>query len=165
MATRSTIGIIDSKGKEKRIYCHNDGYLSNNGEILLKYWNSADKVNELMEFGSISSLEPYPYVTVLGQPPKDRAQHRYLMNVRCDKNDIDPRHVGGTLAGSEEYNYTWRNGRWYVEFLDEENKLRNLPLEIALMGYEGHKTSVPKRRKSVVKKNKSTIRVNVEKMF
>ena len=48
---------------------------------------------------------------------------------------------------------------------EEENKLRNLPLEIALMGYEGHKTSVPKRRKHVVKKNKSTIRVNVEKMF
>lgn len=164
MATRSTIGIIDSKGKEKRIYCHNDGYLNNNGEILLKSWNSADKVNELMKFGNISSLKEYPYVTVIGQPPKDKEQHRYLMAV-WQKNDIDPSNVGGTYSNREEYNYTWKNGRWYVEFRDEEFKPRNLPLEIALMGYEGHKTSVPKRGKHVVKKNKPTIRVNVEKMF
>lgn len=160
MSTRSTIGIIDSKGKEKRIYCHNDGYLNHNGELLLKYWNSADKVNELMEFGSISSLEKYPHVTVLGQPPKDKRQHRYLMSVRWEKNDINPMNVGGNLAGKEEYNYTWKNGRWYVEFWDEDGKHQNLPLEIAMLGFEGHKTTAPSKKSC-----KSPICVNIRNMF
>ena len=62
MATRSVIAVIEAKGiggaddTIKAIYCHNDGYLSNNGKILDQHYADEDKVNELLAEGDISSL-------------------------------------------------------------------------------------------------------------
>lgn len=56
MATRSTISILEKNGTVKTIYCNWDGYLSHNGEFLKQYYNTADKVNELISNGSMSSL-------------------------------------------------------------------------------------------------------------
>lgn len=60
MATRSTISIVDKKkgGNGRQIYCHWDGYPENNGAILLEHYKDAEKVNELIDLGSISSLRP-----------------------------------------------------------------------------------------------------------
>jgi len=55
MATRSRIGI--RIGNETRsIYCHWDGYLENNGRILLEHYSDRNKVEELISLGDISSL-------------------------------------------------------------------------------------------------------------
>ena len=56
MATRSRIAIEDQTGKVRSIYCHWDGYPSNNGRILLKHFRTQEKVESLIELGSISSL-------------------------------------------------------------------------------------------------------------
>ena len=56
MATRSIIAKLDDKGVQA-IYCHNDGYLSNNGKILDQHYTDEDKVNELLAGGDISSLK------------------------------------------------------------------------------------------------------------
>ena len=58
MATRSRIAIEDQTGKVRSIYCHWDGYLSNNGRILLQHYKTQEKVESLIALGSISSLEP-----------------------------------------------------------------------------------------------------------
>ena len=60
MATRSTISIVDKKkgGKGRQIYCHWDGYLSNNGAILLEHYKDAEKISKLIDLGAISSLRP-----------------------------------------------------------------------------------------------------------
>jgi hypothetical protein len=55
MATRSTISIKTKTGF-KTIYCHWDGYPSNNGRLLLDYYNSPEKANELILLGDLSSL-------------------------------------------------------------------------------------------------------------
>ena len=55
MATRSIIAKLDDKGVQA-IYCHNDGYLSNNGKILDQHYADEDKVDELLAEGDISSL-------------------------------------------------------------------------------------------------------------
>ena len=55
MATRSIIAKLDSKGV-KAIYCHNDGYLSNNGKILDQHYTHEVHVNQLLAEGDISSL-------------------------------------------------------------------------------------------------------------
>jgi len=55
MATRSIIAKLDSKGV-KAIYCHNDGYLSNNGKILDQHYTHEVHVNQLLAGGDISSL-------------------------------------------------------------------------------------------------------------
>jgi hypothetical protein len=81
MATRSRIGIEtkDVRGNVivKSIYCHWDGYPSNNGKILLESYQDREKVETLIRLGDISSLhdevepsgphsfnDPQPGVTV-----------------------------------------------------------------------------------------------------
>lgn len=56
MSTRSNIVIKRKNGNVDSIYCHNDGYLSYNGRILLEYYTDLDKINKLINLGDISSL-------------------------------------------------------------------------------------------------------------
>lgn len=56
MATRSRIGVMHGD-VVKHVYCHWDGYLAHNGDILLKNYDSV-KANELVSLGDISSLRP-----------------------------------------------------------------------------------------------------------
>ena len=56
MATRSEIIIHKRNGKWQSIYCHYDGGLHQNGEILLNYYRSQDKVDKLAALGNLSSL-------------------------------------------------------------------------------------------------------------
>ena len=55
MATRSIIAKLDDKGVQA-IYCHNDGYLSNNGKILDQHYQNEVKVDNLIAQGDASSL-------------------------------------------------------------------------------------------------------------
>jgi hypothetical protein len=54
MATRSAIGVMHGDVC-KAVYCHWDGYLENNGAILLEHYDSV-KANNLVALGDISSL-------------------------------------------------------------------------------------------------------------
>lgn len=54
MSTHSVIGVMHGD-KVKAVYCHWDGYLEHNGDLLLKNYDSP-KANHLVSLGSISSL-------------------------------------------------------------------------------------------------------------
>jgi hypothetical protein len=56
MATRSTIALEYANGVVDQIYCHWDGYLENNGQLLQEYYKDAFKLQELMDLGDMSSL-------------------------------------------------------------------------------------------------------------
>jgi len=57
MATRSIIAFENpDTGKIQSVYCHWDGYISNNGVLLQEHFNCPDKVKELFSHGDISSL-------------------------------------------------------------------------------------------------------------
>ena len=58
MGTRSAIGIMNGDVCQA-IYCHWDGYLSNNGMILERWYRSEAKVKQLIELGDLSSLGEY----------------------------------------------------------------------------------------------------------
>ena len=58
MATRSTIAIQNTDGTVTGIYCHWDGYLSNNGVLLNTHYNTEERVRELLALGDLSSLAP-----------------------------------------------------------------------------------------------------------
>lgn len=69
MGTRSRIGIENEDGTVSSIYCHWNGYPSNNGKILVEHYTDREKVKELIALGDISSLrrnvspvEPIPDV-------------------------------------------------------------------------------------------------------
>ena len=55
MGTRSRIGVMHGD-KVKSVYCHWDGYLEHNGQILQEHYDSA-KANYLVALGDLSSLQ------------------------------------------------------------------------------------------------------------
>lgn len=57
MGTRAYIGIKNKDGKVTAIYNHSNGGLRNLGHILNKYFNTEEKVRELIDFGYISNVE------------------------------------------------------------------------------------------------------------
>jgi hypothetical protein len=58
MATRSTIALEFADGTVQQVYCHWDGYLDNNGQLLLKHYTDPFKVRDLIDLGDLSSLKP-----------------------------------------------------------------------------------------------------------
>jgi len=121
MATRSTIAMEQPDGRIMQIYCHWDGYLDHNGEILQKHYQDRAKILSLMLLGDISSLR-----RDIGQPHdfdkpsnedwcvaygRDRGEKGTDARVYQDYADYR------NNAQFEEYNYCYRlDNRWYVEF-------------------------------------------------
>ena len=58
MATRSTIALEFADGTVQQVYCHWDGYLDHNGQILAQHYKDPFKLQLLMEQGDMSSLAP-----------------------------------------------------------------------------------------------------------
>jgi hypothetical protein len=56
MATRSTIALEFADGTVQQVYCHWDGYLSNNGKLLRDYYSNPFVLRDLIDQGDISSL-------------------------------------------------------------------------------------------------------------
>lgn len=56
MATRSRIGVLGDDGQVESIYCHFDGYISNNGDLLQNHWSHPEKMTSLLRGGDIGSL-------------------------------------------------------------------------------------------------------------
>jgi hypothetical protein len=98
MSTRSTISIETPKGI-RSIYCHFDGYLSHNGKLLKENYNTAEKVNALIDLGDLSQLAENLEKTVAYH--RDRKEHLYINEYSLAK-DID----------SQNYNYLFRDGEW-----------------------------------------------------
>ena len=58
MGTRSTIALEFADGSVEQVYCHWDGYLAHNGQILQKHYINPFILRDLIDLGDISSLKP-----------------------------------------------------------------------------------------------------------
>ena len=123
MATRSTIALEFADGTVGQVYCHWDGYLSNNGKILFEHYQDPFKVRELIDLGDVSSLGPeigtkHDFGEVCQDSTfygRDRGETgieaRYFENFE----DYKANHQ------YEEYEYILRtDGRWYVSSYDTD---------------------------------------------
>jgi regulatory protein YycI of two-component signal transduction system YycFG len=57
MGTRSTIALEFADGTVEQVYCHSDGYLEHNGQILAKNYMDPFVVRDLIALGGFSSLD------------------------------------------------------------------------------------------------------------
>ncbi len=136
MSTRSRIGYQDPKtGFIHSVFCHWDGYLSNNGRILRDHYKDMKKVKRLIALGSLSSLEanvswrtvPKPFVHRYYREGNNYAQfvdkHTYDTPVKDvvvayhrDRNEpwdsVKP-DVESIMLDRQEYNYLFRKGQWF----------------------------------------------------
>ena len=124
MATRSTIAVELDDGVIKQVYCHWDGYLTNNGRILLEHYADPIVAEELVTLGSISSLRE----TVGEQHSFDErydatdARSKWTVFYGRDRGEDDTgyhmfKNFEDYAANHqyEEYEYILRNdGLWYV---------------------------------------------------
>ena len=58
MATRSTIALEFADGTVQQVYCHWDGYLDHNGQMLLEHYSDPFKLQRLIDNGALSCLAP-----------------------------------------------------------------------------------------------------------
>ena len=116
MATRSRIGIKNQDGTIESIYCHWDGYISNNGKILVEHYSNETKVRELIALGDCSSLAPNLYPTgehSFDSPEKDvvvfygRDRGEDGCNSDVSSGMKEYQNIG------EAYNYLFVDGDWF----------------------------------------------------
>jgi hypothetical protein len=141
MGTRSSIMVQKTNGSWARIYCHWDGYLSNNGKLLQNHYNSQALAEALMTLGDLSSLgkevgEKHDFdFSSKFHDDRDNPENLRLKKMcnaygRDRGEDGTEASVGPTLVdvwSKEEYNYVWSRehgnpeGEWYVS--GENDKL------------------------------------------
>jgi len=128
MGTRSRIGVMHGD-KVKSIYCHWDGYLGYNGQVLQEFYDSA-KANNLVALGDMSSLradigEKHAFSK---HDPVTNIEHREHNEEWCtfygrDRGEKDTEFkVAQTFDefleqcynSGAEYYYIMRDGTWYV---------------------------------------------------
>lgn len=103
MSTRSLIGYFKDKNTYRYVYCHHDGYLRHNGDILLRNYTTIDEVRELVERGDMSTLALTVQLTSFYDKSKSntkQTQHLDFLEI-----DID--------AGIEYIYFFIQNKGWF----------------------------------------------------
>jgi hypothetical protein len=120
MATRSTIAIQLENGSIKQVYCHWDGYLSNNGKILVNHYKDSAKVLELINKGSISILAENINSSKdskhdFDEPQKDVCVFFYSRDREEELEIEEFKDLEDYLNNTnfEEFNYIFKYNEWY----------------------------------------------------
>ena len=132
MSTHASITLKTKDNKYKSVYLHHDGYISDAGEKLKNYYNTYEKVDQLLNLGNLSSLGENPidepklwdmdyYFEMMKNSPKkiDYACRTYKGRGDTDEDAI----VVDDLKDIpfQEYEYLFENGKWYL--LDGTDKV------------------------------------------
>ncbi len=99
---------MNADGSIDSIYCHHDGYLSYNGDILVNHYQTEEKVRELISLCDISSLEKTVKKTECCSYNHNGEDTKVLHS--ANEEDF--------LKHGEEYNYVFKNGKWHVTGYD-----------------------------------------------
>lgn len=139
MATRSTIALEFADGTVQQVYCHWDGYLENNGQILFKHYVDPFKTRDLIDQGDISSLgevvgEKHDFSRLDTQIPEDEYERLYGHMTTFYGRDRGETGTGAKKFADfadykenfchEEYAYILRrDGNWYVKQYSKDFEL------------------------------------------
>ena len=117
MATRSNIAMKTKEGKIVSVYCHWDGYVANNGKILLENYADISKIEALVALGSISSLgEQIGEVQDFND--RDTQKDEWTLFYSRDRGEQlsiqEYADIPSWIADMEEYAYLWNGTEWLV---------------------------------------------------
>lgn len=136
MATRSAIG-MEVDGKIVAIYCHWDGYVENNGEILYRHYQTPEKILQLISFGDLSSL-----AAEIGEKHDFGSHINWCTYYGRDRGEdgvesksFATRDEMLSWYSDSEFFYLWTNGRWIYSqrgpWMDLEQAIRTIEAENA----------------------------------
>jgi len=127
MSTRSAIGIKNKNGCISAVYCHFDGYLEHNGEILKRVYNTENKVEELLSFGDMSILKEqiYPKKNHTFNSPEENVCIFYHRDRGEAWEDTAPLRFDTEKEFTDYYDwsayyYLFDNGQWYWKTKNSE---------------------------------------------
>lgn len=126
MATRSNIAMKTPEGRIVSIYAHWDGYPEHNGEMLRRYYTTTDKVAELINLGSISSLGSeigvkHQFSSLDANMTSDEFDAKYGKMTTAYHRDRGEElrvstynDIPSWIEDMEEYAYLWNGKDWLV---------------------------------------------------
>ena len=118
MSTNSVIGVMHGDNC-KAVYCHSDGYLSYNGQVLLDNYDSA-KANHLVSLGDISSLGKRILPTEGSDHSFDNREEGVTTFYGRDRGESDVEFTSVSSFAQlceyfdSAYYYIMKDGVWYV---------------------------------------------------
>jgi len=119
MATRSNIAYRTPEGKIRSVYCHWDGYPAHNGEMLVRYYQQARKIAQLVEMGQISSLDQDVFPTPNSGHSFDSPEEGVTVFYGRDRGETmvgtqEFADIPSWIDNMEEYAYLWNGQEWLV---------------------------------------------------
>lgn len=130
MGTRANIGIVNPDGTVRFIYTHWDGYPDHHGPILLENYNTSQRVNELLDLGSLSVLgeeigekHPFDSPAPYGDEAPAYEEYRRKYGRWCraygrdrGEDDTEATTVANVeafrSAANNDYAYLFQDGEW-----------------------------------------------------
>ena len=111
MSTNASIAIQRKDGTRTAIYLHWDGYVENAGVILQLAYNTAEKVEELLKLGDLSSLGYYT------EPTDEKHDFENPQPHICVAYHRDRGEAYKQTDSQQQFNYLYneREAVWYVE--------------------------------------------------
>ena len=123
MGTRSTIALEFADGTVGQVYCHWDGYLSNNGKILFEDYQDPFKLRDLIDLGDLSSLRREINPEPFREHNFDKSQEDVCIFYGRDRGEENVGHIHHPNfreyehdGATEGYNYLFRDGKWLVQY-------------------------------------------------
>ena len=120
MSTHARIGLTLHDGTIKHSYVHFDGYPEGVGETLVMHYNDIEKIEELLSFGDMSTLQPsiHPQGTHTFEKREDGVclfynRDRGETNVDAVVSSMDELH--SIYYNSVDYYYLYSGGNWFVK--------------------------------------------------
>lgn len=129
MSTSCTISYVDENNICHSVYCHNDGYPTHIGRLLLNIYNNMDILRELISHGNMSVLSekinPNPDKShefdgfLFGRMQMDTClfYHRDRGDdwSRCKPMEFPYNEQDYRKHCNQYYNYLFKNDVWYVD--------------------------------------------------
>lgn len=139
MGTRSTIALEYANGVVEQVYCHWDGYLEHNGELLAKHYSDPFVLQKLINLGNLSILAEA--IEPTGPHDFNKAQEGVCVfygRDRQERNQQAEQYKSFAAyeahGNSEEYDYVLRNvdgvATWFVRCYATRDRFVELQAEM-----------------------------------
>ena len=112
MGTRSRIGIQLSDDSILSVYCHYDGYPSFNGKVLREFYDTKEKVSELINGGDMSCTwtnAGWTNETLPESGPLHYTSRGESIDMNAPRLDKDMEEF---FTDNEEYSYVFTSAGW-----------------------------------------------------
>ena len=116
MSTRGAIGMQQPDGSVRAIYVHHDAYVAGVGAILGGWYETPEKVENLLALADLSSLG-----TTLADTVAYHRDRNEAMRMARNYHDIDAYRRNGKSDFGADYLYLYDGGKWFVYGVADED--------------------------------------------